>query len=94
MTVLLKVRVQPNAPRNAVAGFMADDTLKVKVTAPPLDGRANEQLIDYLADCLAVRKSSLTIKTGETGRNKLVAIQGLDLSAVHKRLEGLSACRN
>jgi uncharacterized protein len=94
MTVFLKVRVQPNAPRNAVTGFMADDTLKVKVAAPPLDGRANERLIEYLADCLTVRKSALTIRTGETGRNKLVAIEGLDLSAVHKRLEGLTACRN
>jgi uncharacterized protein (TIGR00251 family) len=94
MTVLLKVRVQPNAPRNAVAGFMADDTLKVKVAAPPLDGRANQRLIAYLAECLAVRQSAITIKTGETGRNKLVSIEGVKPHDLHKRLEDLVPCRN
>lgn len=71
----IKIRVLPRSSRNEVVGEMADGTLKVKLTAPPVDGRANEALIKLLADYLDINKSKIKIVTGAANKNKTVAIE-------------------
>lgn len=63
------------------------DAIKLAITAPPVDGKANEAVIRYLADLFRVPKSSIVIVSGETGRNKLVAIRGMTAERVLKTLK-------
>jgi hypothetical protein len=77
----LSVRVQPRARSNALAG-LRDGVAIVRVTAPPLDGRANDAVCELLAAVLGVRRSSLSIVRGERSRDKVVAIDGVDQAAV------------
>ncbi len=79
------LRVQPRASRNAVVGVMGD-AIKLAITAPPVDGKANQAVIDYLSDLFRVPKSSIVIVSGETGRNKLIAIRGMSAERVSKAL--------
>lgn len=79
------LRVQPRASRNAVVGLMGD-AVKLALTAPPVDGKANAAVVEYLAELLRVSKSSVTIVSGETGRNKLIAVRGVTAEQVRKAL--------
>jgi uncharacterized protein (TIGR00251 family) len=82
---LLQVKVHPGARRNEITGF-SGGVLQVKIAAPPEKGKANQELTDFLSRILDVKKSSIAIIKGETGRNKLIAIEGLDLDEIIKRL--------
>ncbi len=77
------LRVQPRASRSAIAGTMGD-AIKLAITAPPVDGKANLAVVEYLADLFRVAKSSVVILSGETGRNKLIAIRGVSAEQVRK----------
>lgn len=79
--LMLAVRVCPNAHRAGVEGLWNGSHLKIALTAPPVDGKANEALITCLADLLSVRKSAITLVSGQTGRVKRLAIQFSDSSA-------------
>ncbi len=79
------VRVQPRASRNAVVGEMGD-ALKIALTAPPVEGKANEACVDFVANLLKVQRSSVTIASGESSRNKVVRIAGMRASEVEQRL--------
>ncbi len=79
------VRVQPRASRNAIAGEMGE-ALKIALTAPPVEGKANEACVDFLANLLKVPRSSVTIASGESSRNKVVRIAGLRAGEVEERL--------
>lgn len=79
------LRVQPRSSRNAIVGLVGD-ALKLAITAPPVDGKANQAVIDFLAELFRVPKSSITIVSGETGRNKLIAVRGLSAEQVRKKL--------
>lgn len=81
----LKVRVQPGASRNEIQGFQ-DDVLRVKLMAPPVEGKANKALVALLSDLLHVRKADITIVTGQTGRDKLVEVAGLTGDELKRRL--------
>jgi uncharacterized protein (TIGR00251 family) len=81
----ISLRVYPNAARNEVAGF-ADGVLRVKVAAPPLQGRANRELLAFLSQVLGVGKGTLTIIKGHTSRDKVIAISGLSQEEVIGRL--------
>lgn len=70
------LRVQPRASRNAIVGTMGN-AVKLAITAPPVDGKANQAVVEYLSDLFRVPKSSIVIVSGETGRNKLIAIRGM-----------------
>lgn len=83
----IAIKAIPNAPRNEVVGWLGD-ALKVKVHAPALDGRANEELCSFLADTLGVPRRSVTLLRGETSRQKLVRIDGLSLVALRSRFSG------
>jgi uncharacterized protein len=81
----LAIKAIPNAPRNEVTGWLGD-ALKVKVHAPPVEGKANEVLCEFLADALGLPRRAVTIARGDTSRHKLVRIAGLSLAAVKTRL--------
>ncbi len=81
----IDVRVVPNASRDEIAGWMAD-SLKVKLRAPALDGRANEALCRFLSDRLNVPLRQVAILRGEKSRQKLIEIQGLALEDAKARL--------
>jgi uncharacterized protein (TIGR00251 family) len=73
----LEVKVTPNAPRSAIVGWHGD-VLRVKIAAAPQKGRANRELIDFLSRLLGVKQSDISIIKGETGRNKVLEIRGIN----------------
>jgi len=81
------VRVQPRARRNALLGEIGS-ALKVVLTAPPIEGRANEACIEFLAEFLKVPRSSVTIAAGESSRNKVIRIAGMSADELRRRLQG------
>jgi uncharacterized protein (TIGR00251 family) len=85
--VTISLRVQPNAARNEVLGF-ADDILRVRVAAPPVKGKANRELVDFLSHVLQVNKSRVTILRGQATRNKIIAVAGLTREEITRRLSG------
>lgn len=78
--VRLHLYIQPKSSKNEIVG-PHNGFLKIKLTAPPVDGKANEGLIEFLAETFAVAKRSVTITKGLSGRRKTVEIKGLTLSA-------------
>jgi uncharacterized protein len=83
--VLLRLRVQPRASRDGVAGVMAD-AIRVRLRAPPVDGAANDALIRFLAAKLNVPRSAVKLVSGLTGRTKLVAVTGVSVEETAQRL--------
>lgn len=81
----LSVRVQPRASRNEVAGLVGE-TLKIKLTAPPVEGEANAACLKFLAKLLDLAPSRLAIIRGDRSRNKVVRITGLTQTEVTARL--------
>ncbi len=79
--VTFRVRVQPRASRNQLAGVM-DGALKVRLAAPPVEGEANEACLRFLAGLLGVPGKSVSLVSGHTGRNKTVRVQGLTAAEV------------
>ena len=71
--VILTVRVSPNARRSGFDGLF-NNALRVALQAPPVDGKANEALIEFLSDFFDVRKSAITILSGETSRMKRISL--------------------
>jgi len=82
----LAVRVTPRASRNEVFGVLNDGTVKIHLTAPPVEGQANEALLKFLSEVLGVPLSRLDIVAGKTGRDKLVSVLDMDAETVHKRI--------
>jgi uncharacterized protein len=80
-----QIKVHPRAKKNAIAGEVGD-ALKVALTAPPLDGRANEACIAFFAELLNVARSSVTIAAGHSSRNKVIRVAGLTAAQVEERL--------
>jgi uncharacterized protein (TIGR00251 family) len=74
--VLLEVRVQPRASRNEFAGLMGE-RLRVRLNAPPVDGRANTALVDFVADACGLPRARVTLDRGTTGRDKRLRLHGL-----------------
>ncbi|OGO36137.1 MAG: YggU family protein [Chloroflexi bacterium RBG_16_57_8] len=81
----IRVHVHPNASRNQIVGFR-DDVLHVKIAAPPVEGKANQELVGFLSGLLGVGKSSVTIERGAIGRRKTVAVSGLERGYVIRLL--------
>ena len=82
------VRVSPGASRSAVIGEY-DGALKISVAAPPEKGKANKALTDYLSRVLGTKRASVTVISGETSRNKTVAVEGFTAAALRARLAEL-----
>ena len=83
--VRLRLRVQPRASRSEVAGVHGD-AIRVRLTAPPVDGAANEALVRFLAERLGVSRAAVRVVAGETSRSKVVEVAGVDPSAARARL--------
>ncbi len=85
LSAKISLHVQPGAARNELAGF-TDGVYRIKVSAPPVKGKANDELIAFLSQLLGVKKSSLSIEKGHTSRSKIIAIEGLSQEEAIKRL--------
>jgi uncharacterized protein (TIGR00251 family) len=83
--VSFSVRVHARAKKDAITGEVGD-ALKVSLTAPPLEGRANEACIEFFAKLLKVPRSSVTIASGATSRNKVIRVTGVTVAYVLDRL--------
>jgi uncharacterized protein (TIGR00251 family) len=79
------VKVQPRAKKNAITGELGD-ALKLALTSPPVEGRANEACIEFFANLLDVPRSSITIASGETSRRKVIRVAGMAAEEVRRRI--------
>lgn len=82
----LAIRVTPRASKNEISQVFSDGTVKVRLTAPPVEGQANEALLKFLAEVLEIPPTKMEIVAGATGRDKLVSILDLDAETVHERI--------
>jgi hypothetical protein len=80
------VRVTPRASRNEIVEILSDGTVKVHITAPPVQGEANEALLKFLAQVLEVPRSRLDIVAGATGRDKIISVIDMDAETLHARI--------
>lgn len=83
--VLLPVRAVPRASKNEIQGVHGD-ALRVRLQAPPVEGKANAALIRFLSDTLNIPRAQISIASGETGRSKAVLITGIQKSELLKKL--------
>ena len=86
-TTRLAVRVVARASRNEIAGFEGE-TLRVRVSAPPVEGRANQALTRLLAEELGVARGDVRVVAGHGSRDKVLAVDGLGAAEVRRRLGG------
>jgi uncharacterized protein (TIGR00251 family) len=82
---VVRLRVQPRASRDEIVGWQAG-ALRVRVTAPPVEGEANRAVAALLARALGVRPAAVSVVRGERGRDKLVRVEGLSVAEVEARL--------
>jgi len=82
--VTFAIKVQPRAKRNAIVGELGD-ALKVALTAPPVDGKANEACVEFFSEVLRVPRSAVMIAAGETSRNKVIRVLGISAALVRER---------
>jgi uncharacterized protein (TIGR00251 family) len=83
--VRFEVHAKPRARESRIVGER-DEALVVQLAAPPVDGAANAELVEFLAGVLSVPKRDVTLARGETGRVKLVEVRGLTVDEVRARL--------
>lgn len=83
--VRLAVQIQPNAKKTEVVGVL-DDALKIKLAAQPIEGKANEALVKWLAGALGVSRSAVTLTHGQTNKKKLLEVAGVTLDDVGRLL--------
>ena len=84
----LTIRVQPRASSDAVLGFLEDGTLRMRVTAPPVDGAAKVAVCKVLSKALGVRRAAVRVRRGKTVRRKIVEVTGLAEADIRERLAG------
>ncbi len=82
---MFEVKVHPRAKKNAITGEVGD-ALKLSLTAPPVEGRANDACIEFLAEFLKVPRASVTIAAGQSSRNKRIRVAGLSAAELRRRL--------
>jgi uncharacterized protein len=83
--VTFAIKVHPRAKKTAITGEVGD-ALKLAITAPPVDGKANEACIEFFANLLKVPRSSVTIAAGQNSRNKVIRVTGLTAQQIRDRL--------
>jgi uncharacterized protein (TIGR00251 family) len=82
----LAIRVTPRASRNEISEIQSDGTVKIRLTAPPVEGKANEALVEFLAKVLDLPASKIEIVAGATGRDKLVSVFDIDAAALQRKI--------
>ena len=86
MGTALAIRVTPRAKKNEIVGILGDGTIKIRLTAPPVESKANVALIKFLANILGVPRSKIQIVAGEKGRDKLISVLDVDAQAIQDRI--------
>lgn len=86
MGAAITVKVIPRSSRNEIAGVQEDGTIRIRLTAAPVEGQANKALVEFLAEILDIAKSKIEIIGGLSGRNKLITILDLDAMTVQKKI--------
>jgi uncharacterized protein (TIGR00251 family) len=89
----LTVKIVPKASRTEIAGIEEDGTLKVRLTAPPVEGKANDELIAFLAHILDIRPQQLEIIAGHNTREKLISVFDVSTTEVDERIRAHLAGR-
>jgi len=84
--VTFAIKVQPRAKKNAISGELGG-SLKISLTTPPVEGRANDACIEFFANLLKVTRSSVTIAAGQNSRNKVIRVAGVTAQQVRDRLK-------
>jgi uncharacterized protein (TIGR00251 family) len=82
----LAVRVTPRASKNEIVEVLSDGTVKVHLTAPPVEGKANEALVKFLAEVLDVAPARIEVVAGASGRDKLISVLEMDTATVHQKI--------
>ncbi len=90
----MTVRVTPRARRTEIAGFLEDGILRIRIAAPPVEGRANAALVEFLAKVLSVRKNRIEIVAGDKGLDKIVSITDLSADEVQRRVNAWLAAHS
>ena len=85
--VVLNVRAQPRSSRSGIDGLIGDE-VKVRIRCAPVDGKANKELIETLADAFGVAKSSVVFKSGETSKTKRILLRGVEAAKVRMVIGG------
>lgn len=83
--VTFAVKIHPHARKNAITGELGN-ALKLSLTSPPIEGRANEACIEFFANLLKVPRSSVTIASGQTSRQKVIRVSGLSAEELRGRI--------
>lgn len=84
--VTFAIKVHPRAKRNAITGEVGD-AIKISLTAPPVEGKANDACIEFLANLLKVPRSSVSIAAGLSSRNKVIQVAGLTSQEIARHIE-------
>lgn len=87
-TISIRLHVQPKASKSRIVGIH-DGCLKIAVTAPPVEGKANKAVVKFLADLLGVPVRDVTVKSGSQSRRKLVVVKVLDATEIRHVLDKL-----
>ena len=86
-STMLSIRVTPRAKKSEISELMQDGTIKIRLTAPPVGGKANLALVAFLSDKLGVPSSKIELISGSKGRNKRVLINGMDEQTTLRRIK-------
>ena len=84
--VILNVRAQPRSSRSGIDGLLGD-AVKVRIRCAPVDGKANRELIETLAEAFGLSKSAVVFKSGETSKTKRILLRGITVEQVESLLE-------
>lgn len=84
-TVMVRLHVQPKASKTRITGLF-DGCLKLAILAPPVDGKANDEVVKFLAGLLEISGRDITLKSGAQGRRKQILVKGLPLDEVRRKL--------
>lgn len=79
--ITLTLHIQPGAKKTEFAGLHGD-ALKIRLAAPPVDGKANEALVRFVAETLGLAKSAVNLKSGQTSRRKVLEVVGSSVKAI------------
>jgi uncharacterized protein len=75
--ITIEVKVEPRSSQKGIAGVMENNVLKIKLTSPPVEGAANEQLIEVIAEALKVKRAQVKVIRGQSSKRKVVEISGV-----------------
>ncbi len=87
--IIIKVKIVPDSSKNKIIGVY-NDSLKINITAPPVEGKANKKCIAYLAKYFDVAKSKIEIISGQTSKNKLIKIYDISQKEFLEKIEKIS----